>query len=51
MRRIPASATGVELDGKPLFANSALGVAFADGITLQPTAKIAAPQTAPRNFT
>ncbi|HSI07959.1 MAG TPA: glycoside hydrolase family 97 protein [Rariglobus sp.] len=41
----------VELDGKPLLADSVLGLAFADGTTLGPSAKIAATQTAARNTT
>ena len=41
----------VELDGKPLLADSVLGLAFADGTTLGPAAKIATTQTASRNAT
>ena len=41
----------VELDGKPLLADSVLGLAFADGTTLGPAAKITTPQTAVRNAT
>ena len=38
----------VELDGKPLLADSVLGLAFADGTTLGPAAKIAATKKASR---
>ena len=41
----------VELDGKPLLADSALGLAFADGTTLGPAAKIADTKAAARNAT
>jgi len=41
----------VELDGKPLLADSVLGLAFADGTTLGPAAKITATKTATRNAT
>src|SRR3954471_15538599 len=41
----------VELDGKPLLADSVLGLAFADGTTLGPAAKIADTKTAHRNAT
>jgi len=41
----------VELDGKPLLADSVLGLAFADGTTLGPTARIADTKTSARNAT
>jgi alpha-glucosidase len=41
----------VELDGKPLLADSALGLAFADGTTLGPTAKITKIKKATRKAT
>jgi alpha-glucosidase len=41
----------VELDGKPLVADSVLGLAFADGTTLGPAAKISAGKTAARDAT
>ena len=41
----------VEFDGKPLLADSILGLAFADGTTLGPAAKITTTQTAARNAT
>ena len=41
----------VEVDGKPLLADSILGLAFADGTTLGPAAKITTTQTAARNAT
>ena len=41
----------VELDGKPLLADSVLGLAFADGTTLGPAAKITATQKAARDAT
>ncbi len=41
----------VELDGKPLLADSVLGLAFADGTTLGPAAKISGTKTAARNST
>ena len=41
----------VELDGKPLVADSVLGLAFADGTTLGPAAKITASKTAARDAT
>jgi len=41
----------VELDGKPLLADSVLGLAFADGTILGPTARITTTQTAARNTT
>jgi alpha-glucosidase len=41
----------VELDGKPLLADSVLGLAFADGTTLGPAAKITTTTTAARNAT
>ena len=41
----------VEIDGKPLLADSVLGLAFADGTTLGPAAKIADTQTANRKAT
>lgn len=41
----------VELDGKPLLANSVLGLSFADGTILGPAAKITDTQTAARNAT
>ena len=36
----PAFATAFELDGNPLLADSVLGLAFANGTTLGPAAKI-----------
>ena len=39
----------VELDDKPLLADSVLGLAFADGTTLGPTAKITTTKTAERD--
>ncbi len=41
----------VELDGKPLLADSVLGLAFADGTTLGPAAKITTTKTDARNAT
>ena len=41
----------VELDGKPLLADSVLGLAFADGTTLGPTAKITDTKKASRKTT
>ena len=41
----------VELDGKPLLSNSVLGLAFADGTTLGPTAKITNTQNSVKNTT
>src|SRR3954469_12564887 len=41
----------VELDGKPLLADSVLGLAFADGTTLGPAAKITGTKKASRNAT
>jgi alpha-glucosidase len=41
----------VELDGKPLLADSVLGLAFADGTTLGPATKIATTKTDARNAT
>ncbi|MBW8780311.1 MAG: glycoside hydrolase family 97 protein [Verrucomicrobia bacterium] len=41
----------VELDGKPLLDDSVLGLAFADGTTLGPAAKITTTQAAARNAT
>jgi len=41
----------VEFDGKPLLSNSVLGLAFADGTTLGPAAKITDAQTSARNST
>ena len=41
----------VELDGKPLLADSVLGLAFADGTTLGPTANITGTKPAYRNTT
>ncbi len=41
----------VELDGKPLLADSVLGLAFADGTTLGPSAKITTTKTTARNAT
>ena len=41
----------VELDGKPLLADSVLGLAFADGTTLGPAAKIIDTKAAARNAT
>jgi alpha-glucosidase len=41
----------VELDGKPLLADSVLGLAFADGTTLGPAAKIADTKKTARNAT
>ena len=52
---IVSDATGlryrVELDGKPLLADSVLGLAFADGTTLGPAAKITTTKTDYRNAT
>lgn len=41
----------VEFDGKPLLADSVLGLAFADGSTLGPTAKIADTKKSARDAT
>src|SRR4051812_35680862 len=41
----------VELDGKPILADSVLGLAFADGTTLGPAAKIIGAKTASGNTT
>ena len=41
----------VEFDAKPLVANSVLGLAFADGTTLGPSAKITATKATARNAT
>lgn len=41
----------VELDGKPIVAHSILGLAFADGTTLGPAAKITTAKASARNAT